>query len=99
MTTDICLSGLRQGELEEDLAMPLRWSGYRLRVTIYIHVAPPEPKFPRKQRASSIKGPDSRLSWDAESDARHADFAWWKPNVEMPRSSAIRPGGTSPSGV
>ncbi len=30
MTTDICLSGLRQGELEEDFAMPLRWSGYRL---------------------------------------------------------------------
>ena len=30
MTTDICLSGLRQGELEEDLDMPLRWSGDRL---------------------------------------------------------------------
>ncbi len=53
MTTDTSFSGSSQDE--EDLAMPLRWSGYRLLRRGYNHVAPPEPRFPRKRDSRSIR--------------------------------------------
>ena len=52
MATDTSFSGSSQ---DEDLAMPLRWSGYRLLRRGYNHVAPPEPRFPRKRDSRSIR--------------------------------------------